>query len=75
MYKYLIKTTSQTSKIRNILDKEKELFEYTQQKFANNPSIWNPVFDITPADLVDVLVTEKGVIKNPNAKKLRKVIK
>jgi methylthioribose-1-phosphate isomerase len=54
----------------------KELFEYAEKKFTkNNPSIWNPVFDITPADLIDVLVTEKGVIKNPNAKKLRKVIK
>ncbi len=27
----------------------------------------NPVFDITPADLVDVLVTEKGVVERPDA--------
>ena len=26
---------------------------------------WNPVFDVTPADLVDVLVTEKGVLERP----------
>lgn len=27
---------------------------------------YNPVFDITPAGLVDVLVTEKGVVENPD---------
>lgn len=26
---------------------------------------WNPVFDITPAELVSVIVTEKGVIRPP----------
>ncbi len=27
----------------------------------------NPVFDVTPAELVDVLVTEKGVVERPDA--------
>lgn len=27
---------------------------------------WNPVFDVTPADLVDALVTERGVLHAPN---------
>ena len=27
---------------------------------------WNPVFDVTPAELVDALVTEKGVIMQPD---------
>lgn len=26
---------------------------------------WNPVFDVTPAELISVIVTEKGVISNP----------
>ena len=26
---------------------------------------WNPVFDVTPADLIDAIVTEKGVIERP----------
>ncbi|MDI9245163.1 S-methyl-5-thioribose-1-phosphate isomerase [Marinobacter sp. CHS3-4] len=30
-------------------------------------AVFNPVFDVTPADLVDVIVTEKGVISRPNA--------
>ena len=26
---------------------------------------FNPVFDVTPAALIDVIVTEKGVVRNP----------
>lgn len=29
--------------------------------------VWNPVFDITPAALVDVLVTERGWVERPDA--------
>jgi methylthioribose-1-phosphate isomerase len=32
---------------------------------------WNPVFDVTPADLIDALVTERGVIEHPDAAKMR----
>ena len=32
---------------------------------------WNPVFDITPAPLVDVLVTERGVLRRPDAAVMR----
>lgn len=28
---------------------------------------WNPVFDVTPAALIDVLVTERGVLRRPDA--------
>jgi methylthioribose-1-phosphate isomerase len=31
----------------------------------------NPVFDVTPAELVDVIVTERGVIERPASAKLR----
>jgi len=27
---------------------------------------WNPVFDVTPAELIDVIVTERGVIERPD---------
>ncbi|MDW2981145.1 S-methyl-5-thioribose-1-phosphate isomerase [Rhodanobacter sp. KK11] len=27
---------------------------------------WNPVFDVAPAELIDALVTERGVIERPN---------
>ena len=26
---------------------------------------WNPVFDVTPAELIDAIVTERGVIERP----------
>lgn len=35
---------------------------------------WNPVFDITPAELVDVLVTERGVVHRPDAVRLRELM-
>jgi len=28
---------------------------------------WNPVFDVTPATLIDAIVTERGVIEHPTA--------
>ncbi|EAR23382.1 S-methyl-5-thioribose-1-phosphate isomerase [Nitrococcus mobilis] len=31
---------------------------------------WNPVFDITPAELVDVLVTERGAVERPNRERM-----
>lgn len=31
---------------------------------------FNPVFDVTPADLIDAIVTERGVVRKPNAKKM-----
>lgn len=31
---------------------------------------WNPVFDVTPAPLIDALVTERGVIERPDAAKM-----
>jgi len=27
---------------------------------------WNPAFDITPAELIDAIVTERGVVERPN---------
>jgi methylthioribose-1-phosphate isomerase len=33
---------------------------------AEGVMAFNPVFDVTPAELIDVLVTEKGVIAPPN---------
>jgi len=33
---------------------------------ADGAGAWNPVFDVTPAELVDAIVTEKGVIRNPD---------
>ena len=32
---------------------------------------WNPVFDVTPGEMIDAIVTEKGVIESPTAEKMR----
>lgn len=34
-------------------------------------SAWNPVFDVTPAELISAIVTERGVIENPAATGVR----
>ncbi|MCB1725270.1 MAG: S-methyl-5-thioribose-1-phosphate isomerase [Gammaproteobacteria bacterium] len=38
-----------------------------QRTAAQGTGAWNPVFDVTPAELVDAIVTERGVIERPNA--------
>ena len=37
---------------------------------AEGVSIRNPAFDVTPAELVTALITEKGVVRNPDRAKL-----
>ncbi len=41
---------------------------------ANGASAWNPVFDVTPAALVDAIVTERGVVLSPNSGKLAQLM-
>ncbi len=36
---------------------------------------WNPSFDVTSADLVDAIVTEKGVVEAPTAAKMAEMMK
>jgi len=44
--------------------------------FAGTPTVvvgakaWNPVFDVTPAALIDVIVTERGVVEKPDAARM-----
>ena len=38
---------------------------------ADGIHAWNPVFDVTPGDLIDAIVTEKGVIEQPTFEKMR----
>jgi len=45
-----------------------EVLEWAGRRVAPaGADAWNPVFDVTPADLVDVLVTERGVVATPDA--------
>lgn len=38
---------------------------------AEGISAWNPVFDVTPGNLIDAIVTERGVIEQPTLEKMR----
>jgi methylthioribose-1-phosphate isomerase len=37
---------------------------------AEGASVWNPAFDVTPAALIDAIVTERGVVEHPDAAKM-----
>jgi methylthioribose-1-phosphate isomerase len=41
-----------------------------QQLTAPDTRVRNPAFDVTPADLVTALVTERGVVRAPNPESL-----
>ena len=48
-----------------------EVLSLAGQRIAAAGAVaWNPAFDVTPADLVDCLVTEQGVIRAPDREKL-----
>ncbi|BAP55614.1 S-methyl-5-thioribose-1-phosphate isomerase [Thioploca ingrica] len=36
---------------------------------------WNPAFDVTPSHLVDVIVTEKGVVTQPNLERMTAIMR
>lgn len=49
-----------------------EVLQYAGQAVAaSEAQAWNPAFDVTPAELVDVIVTEKGVIEQPSSGKMQ----
>lgn len=45
-----------------------------QRVAAEGAEAWNPAFDVTPAELVDAIVTEKGVVLNPTTEKMREMM-
>lgn len=51
---------------------ENEVLELAGRRVAaSGADTWNPAFDVTPAALVDYLVTEAGVVQAPDVEKLR----
>lgn len=51
-----------------------ELLEVEGQRIAPDVGAYNPVFDVTPADLIDVIVTEKGIVERPDAAKMAQLM-
>ncbi|MFK7815455.1 MAG: S-methyl-5-thioribose-1-phosphate isomerase, partial [Gammaproteobacteria bacterium] len=53
-----------------------EITSVQSQKIGpDKVEVWNPVFDITPAEFVTALVTEKGIIDSPNTSKIQELMK
>jgi methylthioribose-1-phosphate isomerase len=40
---------------------------------AEGIAAWNPVFDVTPAGLIDAIVTERGVVERPDTARMQAV--
>lgn len=53
---------------------QSELLDLAGTRVAAQVEAFNPVFDITPADLIDVIVTEKGVVERPDKAKLAQLM-
>lgn len=48
-----------------------ELLAYAGQRTViDGAKAWNPVFDVTPAALIDAIVTERGVVLEPNTERM-----
>jgi methylthioribose-1-phosphate isomerase len=49
-----------------------EVLELAGQRVAPaGADAWNPAFDVTPAGLVDAIVTERGVVERPDAARMQ----
>lgn len=51
-----------------------ELLEVGGQRVGADVEAFNPVFDVTPADLIDVIVTEKGIVERPDSAKMTQLM-
>ena len=54
-------------------DPEELLSHVGQRTVVAGAQAWNPVFDVTPAALIDAIVTERGVILEPDAQRMREL--
>jgi len=50
---------------------QSELLPACYDKEGSLVSAWNPVFDVTPAELISAIVTERGVVLNPTEQGMR----
>lgn len=53
---------------------DRELLEVAGRSLGAGIDAFNPVFDVTPADLIDVIVTEKGVVERPDVAKMAQLM-
>jgi len=51
-----------------------ELLELAGRRVAADVPAVNPVFDVTPADLIDFIITEKGIVERPDTAKMTRLM-
>ena len=51
-----------------------ELLEIAGKRLGEGVEGFNPLFDVTPADLIDAIVTEKGVVERPDTAKMAQLM-
>lgn len=51
-----------------------ELLDVGDKRIGGDVDAFNPVFDVTPADLIDVIVTEKGIVERPDTAKMAQLM-
>jgi methylthioribose-1-phosphate isomerase len=37
--------------------------------------VWNPAFDVTPAEYISAIITEKGIVRRPYFKNINRIMK
>ncbi|MFJ3524585.1 S-methyl-5-thioribose-1-phosphate isomerase [Pseudomonas sp. NPDC090203] len=52
----------------------RELLELNGHPVGAQVDAFNPVFDVTPADLIDAIVTEKGIVERPDTAKMAQLM-
>ena len=52
----------------------RELLDVGGKRVGAEVDAFNPVFDVTPADLIDAIVTEKGIVERPDTAKLAQLM-
>jgi methylthioribose-1-phosphate isomerase len=63
--------TAEGSHVAIELRDQDDFFSFSYDKMQEkNIQVINPVFDVTPAKLVDIIITEKGAIEAPNKEKI-----
>tara|TARA_B100001248_G_scaffold59056_1_gene40209 strand:- start:30313 stop:31341 length:1029 start_codon:yes stop_codon:yes gene_type:complete len=53
---------------------QEEVFKINQIKITQSKKALNPAFDITPSKLITGIITDKGIIQEPNKNKIKKLL-
>lgn len=52
-------------------DRDEIVAPYGQSIAPRDVAVFNPAFDVTPAELITAIITERGIIESPNEERVR----